>query len=93
VPAHASLRIGTLNAILRAVAEHKGVTREDLLNTPVTRPLESQHQAKASGAAGPSGKRPQPRRRGSTDGSAPPPRAPGRPNPAVSALVSPPAPP
>jgi predicted RNA binding protein YcfA (HicA-like mRNA interferase family) len=33
VPAHASLRIGTLNAILRAVAEHKGVTREDLLNT------------------------------------------------------------
>ena len=32
VPAHASLRVGTLNAILRAVAEHKGVTREDLLN-------------------------------------------------------------
>jgi predicted RNA binding protein YcfA (HicA-like mRNA interferase family) len=32
VPAHSSLRIGTLNAILRSVAEHKGVTREDLLN-------------------------------------------------------------
>lgn len=33
VPAHPSLRIGTLNAILRAVAEHKGVTRDDILDT------------------------------------------------------------
>jgi predicted RNA binding protein YcfA (HicA-like mRNA interferase family) len=33
IPAHASLRIGTLNAILRAVAAHKGVTRDDLLNS------------------------------------------------------------
>jgi len=33
VPAHDSLRVGTLNAILRAIAEHKGVTREDLLNS------------------------------------------------------------
>ena len=32
VPAHASLRVGTLNAILRSVAEHKGVSREDILN-------------------------------------------------------------
>ena len=31
VPAHKSLRIGTLNAILRAVARHKGVERADLL--------------------------------------------------------------
>jgi predicted RNA binding protein YcfA (HicA-like mRNA interferase family) len=31
VPAHRSLRIGTLNAILRAVARHKGVERSDLL--------------------------------------------------------------
>ena len=33
IPAHASLRIGTLNGILRAVAEHKGVTREAILGT------------------------------------------------------------
>ena len=33
VPAHDFLRIGTLNAILRLVAQHKGVTREDLLKT------------------------------------------------------------
>ncbi len=33
VPAHKSLRIGTLNAILRAVANHKGIKREDLLNS------------------------------------------------------------
>lgn len=33
IPAHDSLRIGTLNAILRAVADHKGVSREDVLNT------------------------------------------------------------
>ena len=31
VPAHRSLRIGTLNAVLRAVARHKGVERSDLL--------------------------------------------------------------
>lgn len=33
IPAHDSLRIGTLNAILRAVAGHKGVSRDDILNT------------------------------------------------------------
>jgi len=33
VPAHDFLRIGTLNAILQLVAQHKGVTREDLLKT------------------------------------------------------------
>jgi predicted RNA binding protein YcfA (HicA-like mRNA interferase family) len=31
VPAHRALRIGTLSAILRLVAQHKGVSREDLL--------------------------------------------------------------
>ena len=31
VPAHKSLRIGTLNAILRAVARHKRVERSELL--------------------------------------------------------------
>ena len=31
IPAHASLRIGTLNGILRSVAEHKGVPRETIL--------------------------------------------------------------
>lgn len=31
IPAHASLRIGTLNAILRSVADHKGVMREDIV--------------------------------------------------------------
>jgi len=31
IPAHKSLRIGTLNAILRAVARHKGVERSELL--------------------------------------------------------------
>ncbi len=31
VPAHKNLRIGTLNAILRAVAGHKGVERSELL--------------------------------------------------------------
>lgn len=31
VPAHNPLRIGTLNAILAAVAAHKGVTKEDVL--------------------------------------------------------------
>ena len=33
VPAHKNLRIGTLNAILRAVANHKGIKREDLLKS------------------------------------------------------------
>lgn len=31
VPAHKSLRVGTLHSILKAVASHKGVSREDLL--------------------------------------------------------------
>jgi predicted RNA binding protein YcfA (HicA-like mRNA interferase family) len=33
VPNHNPLRIGTLNAILRAVAAHKGVDRQTLLNS------------------------------------------------------------
>jgi len=33
IPAHRPLRIGTLAAILRAVASHKGVSRDDLLNS------------------------------------------------------------
>ena len=33
IPAHKALRIGTLNAILRSVAEHKGVSREEILET------------------------------------------------------------
>lgn len=33
VPDHSPLRVGTLNAILRLVAEHKGVTRNDILAT------------------------------------------------------------
>ena len=33
VPAHKSLRIGTLNAILRSVAAHKGVSKADLIKT------------------------------------------------------------
>ena len=33
VPDHSPLRVGTLNAILRQVAEHKGATREDILDT------------------------------------------------------------
>jgi hypothetical protein len=32
VPDHNPLRIGTLNAILRAVAEVKGVDKDDVLN-------------------------------------------------------------
>jgi len=31
VPEHHPLRVGTLNAILSAVAAHKGVTKEDVL--------------------------------------------------------------
>lgn len=33
VPDHKPLRLGTLNAILREVANAKGVTREDILAT------------------------------------------------------------
>lgn len=31
VPAHKTLRVGTLNAILRSVGLHKGLKREELL--------------------------------------------------------------
>jgi predicted RNA binding protein YcfA (HicA-like mRNA interferase family) len=33
IPDHDTLRIGTLNAILRLVSEHKGVSKEELLAT------------------------------------------------------------
>jgi predicted RNA binding protein YcfA (HicA-like mRNA interferase family) len=33
VPRHRALRIGTLNAILRAVSRHKGVAREAVIDT------------------------------------------------------------
>ena len=33
VPAHKTLRIGTLNGILRAVANHKGVDRQAVLDS------------------------------------------------------------
>ena len=33
VPAHLCLRVGTLNTILRAVAKHKGVERQALLES------------------------------------------------------------
>lgn len=33
IPAHAALRVGTLNSILKAVASHKGVTREEILQS------------------------------------------------------------
>ncbi|MFC1498745.1 type II toxin-antitoxin system HicA family toxin [Verrucomicrobiota bacterium] len=33
VPDHKNLRIGTLNAILRAVAAHKGTNRNDILRS------------------------------------------------------------
>jgi len=33
IPAHKTLRIGTLNAILRLVATHKGVPRQQILDT------------------------------------------------------------
>lgn len=33
VPAHKSLRIGTLNAILKAVADHKDVSRDEILQS------------------------------------------------------------
>jgi predicted RNA binding protein YcfA (HicA-like mRNA interferase family) len=31
VPAHSPLRVGTLNAILAAIAAHKGVSKEEIL--------------------------------------------------------------
>lgn len=31
VPDHKALRVGTLNGILRAIARHKGVSREEIL--------------------------------------------------------------
>ncbi|MGK0240677.1 MAG: putative RNA binding protein YcfA (HicA-like mRNA interferase family) [Candidatus Pelagisphaera sp.] len=31
VPAHSPLRVGTLNAILRSVAAHKGISRERII--------------------------------------------------------------
>ena len=33
IPAHKALRIGTLNGILRTVASHKNVSREDILSS------------------------------------------------------------
>jgi predicted RNA binding protein YcfA (HicA-like mRNA interferase family) len=33
IPAHKTLRIGTLNAILRLVATHKAVSRQQILDT------------------------------------------------------------
>lgn len=33
IPDHKSLRIGTLNGILRAVANHKGTIREEILRS------------------------------------------------------------
>ncbi len=33
IPAHPSLRVGTLNAILRAIASHKNVSRDALLES------------------------------------------------------------
>jgi hypothetical protein len=33
VPDHSALRIGTLNSILRLVATHKGVDKQDVLAT------------------------------------------------------------
>lgn len=33
VPDHSPIRVGTLNAIVRAVAQHQGVDRQDVLRT------------------------------------------------------------
>ncbi len=33
IPDHAPLRIGTLNAILRLISDHKGVERQEILDT------------------------------------------------------------
>jgi predicted RNA binding protein YcfA (HicA-like mRNA interferase family) len=35
IPAHDALRVGTLNALLKLIAEHKGVRREKILNSIV----------------------------------------------------------
>ncbi len=32
IPDHDALKVGTLNAILREVTEHAGITRDELLN-------------------------------------------------------------
>jgi predicted RNA binding protein YcfA (HicA-like mRNA interferase family) len=34
VPSHSTLRVGTLNAILRAVAAVKGIEKQDVLGEP-----------------------------------------------------------
>lgn len=33
IPAHKSLKVGTLNGILRSVAEHKAISRKHILDT------------------------------------------------------------
>jgi predicted RNA binding protein YcfA (HicA-like mRNA interferase family) len=33
IPAHKALRIGTLNALVRLIADHKGVPREKILKS------------------------------------------------------------
>jgi len=33
IPSHKSIRVGTLNAILRSVAKHKGIEREAILES------------------------------------------------------------
>ncbi|CDM92362.1 conserved protein of unknown function [Limnospira indica PCC 8005] len=33
IPNHNSLRLGTLNSILRAISRHKGVAKTDIINT------------------------------------------------------------
>lgn len=33
VPAHRALRVGTLNSILRAVSRHKGVARQEIIDS------------------------------------------------------------
>ena len=37
IPCHRSLRVGTLNAILRDVAEHLGIPRQTLVETLFTK--------------------------------------------------------
>lgn len=33
VPAHKALRIGTLNSVLRSISRHRGVTRQDIIDS------------------------------------------------------------
>ena len=33
IPAHKTLRVGTLNGILRSVANHKGIERQEILDS------------------------------------------------------------